>query len=559
MSLPKGSRQRTLFDTPLVLEDMFEETNRYRLFHEKVMPVMWGMREELAKLYCDDNGRAAIEPVMMGAVTVLQYMENKPDRQAAEAVRLHLGWKYALGLPLDYGGFHATSLVVFRERLLAAEKGPLVFDGVLETLRAAGLVKRRNKQRLDSTHIVGNVARMGRLEMVRETLRLAVELAEKGGVRPPSMAELVERYCEADVDWRCQDKEKLGAKMQQAGEDGVALLRWLEAQPGLCSHKTTALLKRVLEEQFETEGGSVTRKEKEESGVVKNPHDPDAQWAAKDKNKEKQWVGFKVQVAETVAETPAAKKKGEPTTNFITDITTTEAIASDKDGMKRSLDAQEGRGLEHPSEHFVDGAYVCGETMAKAIESGGELVGPMQAAPQRSQGIYSTEAFDVDIEHRTAVCPAGKLSTEFGKINDGHQGTTYYRIQWGHQCDTCELQQRCTSSGDKRRVLCVSLRHDLVQARRREMLTPVFKKRMKQRNAMEGTISELARNGMRRTRYRGLAKTNLANLFHGAACNIRRWLRLIAWTIDQSGGGGQRAAAQKRGFFSGMPAAAALA
>jgi hypothetical protein len=34
--------------------------------------------------------------------------------------------------------------------------------------------------------------------------------------------------------------------------------------------------------------------------------------------------------------------------------------------MKRSLDAQEGRGLEHPSEHFVDGAYVCGETMAKA-------------------------------------------------------------------------------------------------------------------------------------------------------------------------------------------------
>ena len=187
--------------------------------------------------------------------------------------------------------------------------------------------------------------------------------------------ELAKLYCEADVDWRCQDKEKLAAKTKQAGEDGVALLRWLEAQPGLSGHKTTALLKRVLEEQFETEGGNVAQREKEESGVVKNPHDPDAQWSTKDKKKEKQWVGYKVQVAETVGETPAAKKKGDPTTNFITDVTTTEAIASDKAGMERSLEAQRERGLEHPSEHFVDGAYVCGETMASELRTGGADAG----------------------------------------------------------------------------------------------------------------------------------------------------------------------------------------
>ena len=479
---------------------------------------------------------------------MLQFLENKPDRQAAEAMRLNLGWKYGLGLPLDDEGIHATSLVVFRARLIEAKKETLVFDAVVEALHAAGLVKRRNKQRIDSTHIVGNVAKLSRLELVRETIRLAVELAEKSGMQPPSMAELVERYCEADVDWRCQDKEKLAAKTKQAGEDGVALLRWLEAQPNLSVHKTTALLKRVLEEQFETEGGKVAQREKEESGVVKNPHDPDAQWAAKDKKKEKQWVGYKVQVGETVGETHAAKKKGDPTTNFITDVTTTEAIASDKDGMQRSLDAQQERGLEYPSEHFVDGAYVCGETMAQAIESGCELVGPMQAAPQGSKGIYPTEAFDVDIARRVAVCPAGRLSTEFGKISDASQGSTSYRIQWGSQCDTCDLQPRCTTSKEGRRVLSVSLRHDLVQARRIEMLTPAFKERMKQRNAMEGTVSELVRNGMRRTRYRGLKKTNLANLLYGAACNIRRWLRLIAWTIDH--GGSQRAAAQKRGGFS---------
>ena len=555
MSVPQGFRQRTLFDAPVVLDSLFAATDRYRLFQERIMPVLWGLREELAKLYCGDNGRAAIEPVFMAGVTVLQYMENMPDRQAAEAVRLHLGWKYGLGVPLDYAGFHSTSLVVFRERFLAAGLETLVFDAVVEALHEAGLVKRRNKQRIDSTHIVGNVAKLSRLELVRETIRLAVELARKSAAQPDTMAMLVERYCEADVDWRCQDKEKLSAKAKQAGEDGVALLRWLDAQPNLSGHKTTAVLKRVLEEQFETEGGIVAQREKEESGVVKNPHDPDAQWSTKDKKKEKQWVGYKVQVAETVGETPAAKKKGDPTTNFITDVTTTEAIASDKDGMQRSLDAQRERGLEYPSEHFVDGAYVCGETMEQALESGGELVGPMQAAPQRSQGIYSTEAFDVNIARRTATCPAGKQSTEFGKINDAHQGATFYKIQWGSQCDTCELQPRCTTSTDKRRVLCVSLRHDLIQARRCEMLTPTFKERMKQRNAMEGTVSELVRNGMRRTRYRSLKKTNLANLLLGAACNIRRWLRLIAWTIDH--GGGQWGVVQKRGFFSRVPVPAA--
>jgi len=77
--------------------------------------------------------------------------------------------------------------------------------------------------------------------------------------------------------------------------------------------------------------------------------------------------------------------------------------------------------------------------------------------------------------------------------------------------------------------VCVGVHHDRLQARRREMKTEAFGQRMHQRNAIEGTISELTRLGLRRTRYRGLAKTTLANDFLAAACNVRRWLRLLAW------------------------------
>jgi IS5 family transposase len=83
-------------------------------------------------------------------------------------------------------------------------------------------------------------------------------------------------------------------------------------------------------------------------------------------------------------------------------------------------------------------------------------------------------------------------------------------------------------------VLSVGPHHDLIQARRRLAQTPEYRLRMRQRNAIEGTISELTRLGMRRTRYKGLAKTRLANHMLAAACNARRWVRRMAWETSMA-------------------------
>ena len=173
MSLPTEKRQGSLFDVPVLAAGLFvNPADRYRLFREKVMPALWAKREELAALYCEDNGRPGIEPVLMLAVSLLQFMEKIPDRKAEEHVRLHLGWKYALDVELGYEGFDHSSLGKFRDRLLAETAERIGFDALLDGLRKAGLVKNRNRQRLDSTHVLGAVARMSRLEVVRETIRL---------------------------------------------------------------------------------------------------------------------------------------------------------------------------------------------------------------------------------------------------------------------------------------------------------------------------------------------------------------------------------------------------
>lgn len=535
MSLPQQKIQMSLFDAGMLLEHLFPAGDRYRLFHENILPVLWAKREELCALYCEDNGRPAIEPVIALGATLLQFMEKVPDRKAGENLRLHQGWKYALGLEVDHPGFHYSSLCNFRLRLVEGEAARIGFDAILTALREAGLVSKHKRQRLDSTHVLGNVAKMSRLECVRETIRLFVEQARRLGFAEvlPEYKRYVERYCESDIQWHRLSKSTLVEKAEQAGQDALALICWLRGQPSAVRDDDKALLlERVFLEQYEPDSQHLSLCKREISGTVKNPHDPDAQWSSKDLAKTKTWVGYKVQVSETVSEADEPKKKGEPTEQFLTEVTTTEAIASDLAGMKRNLQAQAEHHEDQPAELYVDAAYVTDDTMAEAKEEGREIIGPARP-PGNPKNLLAVDRFDVDVANRVAVCPAGHASRQCSLINDIYNASVYYRFEWAGLCDECELQKQCTQRPDGRRHVSVGTHHDLLQQRRREMQTEAFKLKMHRRNAIEGSISEFTRTGGRRTRYRGLAKTTLANYFQGASVNVNRWLRLIQSEVEK--------------------------
>ena len=120
MSLPNFKRQPQLFGIygPAGLELAPED--RYRLFGEKIYPLLVGARPELEKCYCEDNGRPSVEPVLVLGVTLLQFVEKVPDREAVERLRYHLGWKYALNHEMNDPVFDSTVLVRFRGKLLGA-------------------------------------------------------------------------------------------------------------------------------------------------------------------------------------------------------------------------------------------------------------------------------------------------------------------------------------------------------------------------------------------------------------------------------------------------------
>lgn len=528
MSLPKFTRQMPLFGVENLLGDCFAANDPFRLFAEKVYPLLAGAREKLALAYCLDNGRPGTEPVLLMGISILQFMYRLPDRQAAEMLKYHMGWKLALGQELDLSAIDPSTLVYFRQRLLEHDQAKLAFDTVLQGLIEAGLVARRNRQRLDSTHVLGLVARVSAVDRLRETIRLALEELESRPGRPEFWGLLWERYVENKLDYRLEEAA-MAVKFQETGADMQKLAGWIKEQGGeVAEGQQAKLLARVLEENFEIVEGRL-EKRKLPSGAVRNPHEPEAELAAKGKNKV--WVGYKTQVAETVSEEPL--EKGEPTKEFVTAVVTQKAAECDETGMKQVLVEEKESGLETPEEMVVDGAYVSGESLQQAEQEGYELTGPAQEPGAKNPG-FKSDAFDVDVENRKAVCPAGLENSTCTRSTSTETGKALYRFGWGEQCAGCPLKDLCLGKNQSQRSLEVGEHHTHLQQRRKEQKTEQFKETMHRRSAIEGTQSELVRgHGMRQARYRGLEKVRQQNYLIGAACNVKRWIKRMVWEMGR--------------------------
>ena len=224
----------------------------------------------------------------------------------------------------------------FPQRLLEHAKSHLAFGAVLQALQHEGLLPKRARQRLDSTHVVAAVANLSGLECVRETLRLALEElagALPEAARPAFWPLLWDRYVESKLDYR-SSAEALQDKYRQAGADALGLLQWLECLRSDLRYGTQVeLLAEVLGQRFALQDNRPEPLAQSEGSAVQSPHDPDAQYAAKGRGKQhKAWIGYKAQVAETLAE--------ENRPALVVSIITQKATQSDEPGLDQTLEAR---------------------------------------------------------------------------------------------------------------------------------------------------------------------------------------------------------------------------
>src|SRR6059036_552309 len=251
---------------PHPLEPVPEETARVaRGAFPKGHPYLT-FRDALGTIFQDKDfttlfpawGQPGLPPWRLALVTIMQFRENLADRQAAEAVRARIDWKYLLSLDLTDPGFDFSVLSEFRDRLLAGSAAELLLDKLLERCRALGLLKARGQQRTDSTHVLAAIRVLNRLELVAETLRATLNaLATVVPDWLQGLAPLAwyERYGRRIEETRLpREQAQRDAYAQTVGEDGFLLLDALDtpdAPEGLRELSSLEALRRTWQRHYE--------------------------------------------------------------------------------------------------------------------------------------------------------------------------------------------------------------------------------------------------------------------------------------------------------------------
>jgi transposase len=530
---------------PQPIDPVPEETARIARAAYPKGTIYVQLRDEFGTIYEDEHfqdlyprrGQPAEAPWRLALVSVMQFREGLSDRQAADAVRGRLDWKYLLGLALDDPGFDASVLVEFRQRLLASEKEALPFDLFLTRLREHGYLKMRGQQRTDSTHVLARVRSLNRVEEVGETFRATLNslaVAAPVWLKAQWQEEWLERYEHRIEDYRLPNgKQAREAYAVLIGGDGATLLSAVYAQTApswLRELPAVQTLRHVWVQQFYWEKGELRWRDlcntPPAGTVINSPYDPEALYAQK---RETSWIGYKVHVTETC---------DDDTPHLITHIETSPAPQADDDAIPSIHEALATHDLL-PEQHLVDTGYVDAQGLVKSRQDYGvDLFGPTREDYhwQARQGAgFEACQFAIDWQQQSATCPAGKTSSSWSPVED-RRGNPVIKIKFAVQdCRPCPHRQHCTHthSTSPRRVLTVrpEPEYQALQTARQRQATPEFKTAYNRRAGIEGTLSQGIRAfGLRQARYRGQAKVHLQQVFTAVAMNF---CRMDAWLTEQ--------------------------
>jgi transposase len=464
MSLYQAHNFEIPAETIEVAQAAFPKGNVYLTLRDHLGPLF--QDADFAELFAW-QGQAGISPGLLAMVTVMQFLEGLTDRQASEAVRSRIDWKYMLGLPLKDSGFDHTVLTDYRQRLLAGGQESLLFEQVLTRVKAQGLLSQKQMQRTDSTHVVAAIRRLNRLELVGETMRRVLD--DLARVAPDWLLEQIsqdwfDRYGARIEQYRLPDKAgERAALQQQIGQDGQHLLHALYAvgtPPWLRELPAVGAMLRIWRQQYyqqDTQPEQVQQLRWREANelppfkqLIVSSDDLEARNRTK---RETNWSGYAVHLTET------CHPHGP---NLITNVETTPATTADVEMTGVIHQKLADRELL-PDEHLVDTAYVSVDHLLNSqTQYHLDLIGPVPGGGswqrKQNQG-FAIKAFAIDWQSQTVTCPHGNVSQSWHPRHDNKYDYDYIEARFAPaDCRACPDQPDCTRSQRGVRVLSANQR-----------------------------------------------------------------------------------------------------
>jgi transposase len=404
------------------------------------------MRDELGRIFEDEEfahmyprlGQPAESPARLALVTVMQFTENLTDRQAAQAVRGRIDWKYALGLELSDPGFHYSVLSEFRQRLIAGGAERVLLEKILACCETKKLLQGKKKQRTDATHVLAAVRHLSQLELVGETMRRMLDaLAQVAPewLRTCMRPEWTKRYGRGFDGYHLpKSREKLLELAMTIGQDGYQLLAAALHPAAPTEVRTLPMIeiaRRIWVQQYYLCDGQVHWRNKKTWGqppaskMIVSPEDLEARFRIK---RSTEWVGYQVHLTETC-------DQNQP--RLITHVETTVATTHDSKVTETIQDNLAKRGLL-PDMHLVDEGYTETDLLVSSGQRGVDLVGPLPSSKSwqdRTEGAFDHTCFHIDWERRVATCPGAKKVVPALTAGPGEARRT-----------SCSLSARVTAS-----------------------------------------------------------------------------------------------------------------
>jgi len=518
-------------------------------FRTKILPLI--DEEVFRSCFHQDNGRPNKSIRLLVGLHILKEADDLTDEQVLDALEFNIQWQHALGVDPATAHVAERTLYYFRHKLMENERAQRVFEQVTQAMmKMDGLSAAR--QRLDSTHVISNIAVLTRLGLFTETI--TVFLRELRKEAPAKLAKLdsplLNRYLEREGYFGDATREQAQRRLPVVAQDLFALVKRFEADAAVKGFSSYGLLVRLLGEQCDvTEGEATTaaatvKEGKEVAGTsLQSPHDPDATYGHKGK-------GYEVQVAETCVKDNAYQ--------VITAVEVNGAHASDQNATVPIVEKLIADGNK-PDELLADTGYGSGENIVGCAELGVALVAPVQDphAPERpdrwmgdhvSEAPASDEGSDPMTPEQASEAPAGSPTTRVMTLGDfafnatfseviscpngvspterRSSDTAYYATFPGSSCATCPLAKTCITrrvAQSEDRILRWRDTKAATATRQRAQQTPAFKEGYKLRSGIESTNAELkGRHGLGDVRVRGGDRVGLAVVLKSLALNVKR-------------------------------------
>ena len=529
-------------------------------FRTRVLPLI--DEEAFRECFSADNGRPNQSIRLLVGLHLLKEADDLTDEQILDALEFNIQWQHALGVEPADAHVCEKTLHNFRHKLIENERAKAVFQQVTEALmKADGLSSVR--QRLDSTHIISNIAILTRLGLFTETVtNFMRELRKMEAGKLATLDEgYAKRYLDREGYFADAKREQAQRRLPVVALDLYALVQAFKADEVVCAWLSYELMVRLLAEQCEVVGEEgaeqpVTLKEPKDvrSDSLQSPHDPDATYGHKGK-------GYEAQITETCV-------KDNPY-EVVTSLAINGAHVSDQGVAVPMISDLIYRGIA-PKAMLADTNYGSGENLAACADMGVELLARVQdpdapsqqareevpvegatraadapdtattaseatspvapsgnadAAIATSQGgePLGLEAFRfTDAFHKIATCPGGQAPLRHQILNQ-HPG--FKATFDGEVCATCPLLALCPTrrAADGNHTLRWRDVKAATATRQREQQEPAFKEAYKLRSGIESTNAEIkGRHGAGDIRVRGGPRVEAAMFLKAAALNTKR-------------------------------------